>query len=471
MEERLRRHLQDESLIPAGSRVLVGYSGGADSTCLLHLLHQLGFAVVAAHLHHGMRPEADEELEKCGAVCEASAIPFVAGRADVPRLASDTGVGLEEAGRNARYGFFREAAARSGCSPIATGHTQTDHVETVLLNLTRGCGLSGLSGIPQSRDGIVRPLLIFRRDETTSYCQEQGLWTHDDPANFDPRFARSRIRSRVVPELRSINSNFEAAAARLAALAEEEDRFLDGLAAAALERAEIPLNGELRFLTEDCEIAFSSSGLGALPAVLFRRAVRLAAGALGAALDSRQVGQIAGSFSNGESGSVTAEGGEVALEWDSDTLRVRQLAPVEPFRYPLAVPGETESPAFGWVFAAEVARAERTAQKRAELCVEIDPGAVSGPLHYRTAEPGDAIRPLGFKGERKLSDVLSEAGLTPAARKRLPIVCDIIGPVWAPGVCLAERVKSGAGAGDAIRIRFAPLNRHNSESAETHATR
>lgn len=451
MRERLARHLAETGLIPEGLRVLLGYSGGADSTCLLHLLAEIGIDVVAAHLHHGQREEADREQRLCEATAEGLGVPFATGRADVPRLARDRRMSMEEAGREARYGFFRQAAARLECSLIATAHTRDDHVETVLFRIARGTGLAGLAGIASSRDGIVRPLLPFSRAETRAYCETRGLWFHDDPANDDLANSRVRVRKEVLPALRAINPEADAAVARLAALADEEDRFLDGAAAAALERAEIPLNGTLAFLTRDVEIAFDRRTLDHLPAVLLRRAARLSARALGAELDYEGATAVLKS----ERGSLTAEGGEVALEWDGERLHGRVLRPTAPFRYPLTLPGETESDEFGWKLTAYPVEEAET-PVRASLVAEVDRSLVRGGLHFRGFAAGDVMRPLGFDGTRKLSDLLSEAGLTPAARTRLPIVCDLIGPLWAPGVCLDERARPKGEA--AVRLQFEGLN-------------
>ena len=448
MLEKLRRHLDETALIPKGVRVLVGHSGGADSTCLLTLLAEIGVDMVAAHLHHGQRVEADREQGLCEAYAESLGVPFATGRADVPRLARDRGMSLEEAGREARYGFYAQAAARLECSLVATGHTRDDHVETVLFRIARGTGIAGLAGIPARRGEIVRPLLPFSRAETRHFCEERGLWFHDDPANDDEANARVRVRKSILPAMRTINPEADAAIARLARIADEEDRFLDGAAAAALERAEVPLNGDLGFLTHDVEAAFDRRTLDHLPAVLLRRAVRLAARALGADLDF----EAASAVMRGERGSVTAEGGEVALEWDAARLHGRALRPTVPFRYPLTLPGETESDEFGWRLVAYPLDAPTSPPVRASLANEVDRSVVRGGLHFRGALPGDTMRPLGFEGTRKLSDLLSEAGLTPAARARLPIVCDLVGPLWAPGVCLDERARPKGGAAVALRL-------------------
>jgi tRNA(Ile)-lysidine synthase len=118
-------------LLDNSVRILVGYSGGADSTCLVHLLSQSKVDFVAAHLHHGQRPEADKEMSLCEAFCQSLDVPFVSGRADVPRMSQELKIGLEEAGRMARYNFLNQAARRLECDSIATAHTGTDSVETI----------------------------------------------------------------------------------------------------------------------------------------------------------------------------------------------------------------------------------------------------------------------------------------------------------------------------------------------------
>ena len=315
MLDRFRRHLLESALVPEGSRVLVGYSGGCDSTALLHLLHESGIEVVAGHLHHGQRDEADEELTQCQSFADSLDIPFASGRADVPRMAREMGIGLEEAGRQARYAFFREAAFRLGCQLIATAHTQTDQIETILLNIVRGTGLHGLGGIPERRENIIRPLLPFSRKETEAYCEQRQFWTHDDPSNSDPSFSRARVRHRIVEEFKLINPGFDQAILRLSDIASEEDRFLNGMAAAALEQCEIPLNGDLQFLTDSLEIRFDRPKLAHLPIALLKRSLRLATEALGATLTFDQTLVTVNGILQSEKGAISSEGGEVVIEW------------------------------------------------------------------------------------------------------------------------------------------------------------
>jgi tRNA(Ile)-lysidine synthase len=243
----------------------------------------------------------------------------------------------------------------------------------------------------------------------------------------------------------------------MAHIVSDEDRFLSGMAAAALEQSAIRLNGELEFLTLDCEAAFSGKTLGNLPPVLFRRAVRLAVQALGGGLEQNQVAVIEAGIRDGTSGSVSAEGGEIALEWSPDSISVRRVHPDAPFRFPLTVPGETDSPEFGWIFLATVESRQPSEQRRGGFEAVIGQDSIKGPLYFRPAESGDTIQPFGFEGHRKVSDILSEAHLTLAARRRLPIICDMVGPVWIPGHCLSNRVKLQNNPSHAVCIRFGPL--------------
>jgi tRNA(Ile)-lysidine synthase len=457
MREALRQRLEEKQLIPAGSHVLVAYSGGPDSTCLLHLLHALGVSVAAAHLHHGQRPEAEQEAERCREFCERLSIPFALGRADVPGLSRDSGMGLEEAGRHARYGFFRQAARQLECTLIATAHTQDDSVETVLFNLIRGSGLAGLAGIPAQREEIIRPLLPFTRRQTLAYCQEEGLEIHHDPANTDLSFSRARIRSMVMPQLEAIQPSFRTSMMRFAAIVDEEDRFLNGMAAAALEKAETPLNGLLRFLTLDCEASFQRRELACLPMVLLKRAVRVGAEALGGSLDHDQTLCAAHGIAGRGPGSASSTGGAVTITWGDDRVDFSVSSPDEPFRFGLTIPGETVSDEFGWVLSGRRARDTDPVRPRASLEAVLDSRRTQGSLYFRSAQPGDALQPLGMTGTRKVADILSEMGLTKAARRRLPIICDFVGPIWIPGGPLADRVKVTAETHDQLILRLAPL--------------
>ncbi|RYG30796.1 hypothetical protein EON81_24230, partial [bacterium] len=189
---------------------------------------------------------------------------------------------------------------------------------------------------------------------------------------------------------------------------------------------------------------------------LRRRALRLAVRAVGGSLDHGQAERLADDLAESRNGSITCEGGRVVAILD-EALTVRDLQATVPARYPLAA-GDLESDEFGWSLAVDVSRPSSERPERKSLAVELDRAKVKGTLFLRATEPGDRIAPYGFDGTRKLADLLSEAGLTASARRRLPIVCDIVGPIWVPGIALSERVAKDERTDAVWRLRLAPLS-------------
>lgn len=431
-------------------------------------MHRCGLDVVAAHLHHGQREEAEKEMLLAEAWCNELGVPFVVGRADVPRLASDHKLSLEEAGRHARYHFFEQAAFRLECRWIVTAHTQDDQIETLLFHLLRGTGLAGLRGIPQQRGRICRPLLDFTRAETHAYCDHHGLWTVDDPANTDPTFARARMRHRILPELEQIQPGFRQNLLRFAEIAGEEDEFLERAAAALLEQAERPLNGPLQFLTQNEELALDRGYLRSAPEVLGKRGLRLAAEVVGSRLEREGTQRLWLQIQSDQTGSEGLPGGQAVVEWSAETVHFRSLQEVEPFRFAVTVPGETVADVFGWQIEAWHEPEAEPIDDPTWMDLSLDPDQLQGTLYFRRAQAGEKIQPLGMEGTKLISDLYQERRLTALARRKLPVVCDFLGPVWIPGVVLADRVKLKSSSVRRMRLRFRPIgsgNDHNDMNA------
>ena len=194
-----KNHMTDR-----GDSVLAAVSGGADSVCLLLLLHEmaaeLGIKVFAFHMNHGIRgAEADRDEQFVMELCERLNIPLTVAHEKVEEYAAERGLSGEEAGRILRYHHLGETAEKYQCAKIAVAHHEDDDAETVLLNLFRGSGLAGLSGIRPVRENIIRPLLCVSRKEIEGYLNEQELSWCEDSTNKENDYTRNKIRNELLP--------------------------------------------------------------------------------------------------------------------------------------------------------------------------------------------------------------------------------------------------------------------------------
>ncbi len=208
VEPALRRALEGACAVPAGSRVLVAVSGGADSTALLlgfsRLARERGIEIRAAHLHHGLRGrEADGDRDFVRELCERLQVPLHDARWNCAARMSRRGLSGHAGLRRLRQEFLLAAARRAGAVAIATAHTADDQLETLLIRLTRGTGLAGLAGIPARRGPWIRPLLEITRPEIVADLEAAGIGWREDSSNRDPAYLRSRIRHEAIPALAS----------------------------------------------------------------------------------------------------------------------------------------------------------------------------------------------------------------------------------------------------------------------------
>src|ERR1700680_3665234 len=233
MLDTIAAFIDQHHLLPSGGAVIVAVSGGADSLCLLHLLHQLcgsgkrypAIALHAAHLNHQLRGEAG--AQDAAAVASNTAewgLPFTCGEIDVPALARLEHRSLEDAARLARYRFLREVARGQ---PIAVAHHADDQVETLLLHYFSGSGLAGMVGMLPRQSDIIRPLLAVTHAQTVGYCQQHGITPVEDLSNADPAYTRNRIRHQLLPLMEAINPGFRATLLRSAAVMRSDLHYIE----------------------------------------------------------------------------------------------------------------------------------------------------------------------------------------------------------------------------------------------------
>ena len=234
MEQKVLNTIKKYNLIENGDKVVVGVSGGPDSISLLHILNKfcknkiLNFEIIVCHVNHQIREEANDDEEYVREYCEKNNIKFYAKRIDVIKYANNNKMGLEEAGRKIRYDFFDEILEKEYANKIAIAHNKNDKAETIIMNIIRGSGISGLKGIEPIRDNkYIRPIIECERTEIEKYAKENNLNPRIDKTNFENDCTRNKIRNIVLPYIKKeFNSNIVETMNRLSNLATETDEYI-----------------------------------------------------------------------------------------------------------------------------------------------------------------------------------------------------------------------------------------------------
>jgi tRNA(Ile)-lysidine synthase len=375
--------------------IVVLLSGGRDSVCLLHRLKDED--VTALHVNYGLRPEADGDEAFCRDLCERLGVPLVVHHPGPP-------VGNVQAwAREVRYA----EAAKLG-PVVATGHTASDQVETVLYRLAASPGRRALLGI-RDRPGVIRPLLSWTREQTAAYCRECGLEWREDASNESDAFARNRVRHELLPALRAIHPAAEANILRTLEILRDEAEVLDAL----------------------IETEPSVARIAALPPALRRLTVQAIAGegSVGARAD-----EILALGARGGTASLDLGGGLRAVV-EYGRLRFDHGPPPPPTPTRLPVPGAV---AFG------------AGRVTCELATDgtFDAAALGADLEVRAWRPGDRVR------SRTLQDLFTDRKIPREQRHQLPVVVAGGEIAWVPGVATGERFRAGPGTRERARLSW-----------------
>ena len=451
------------------SSILVAFSGGPDSTALLHSLCSLrddfDLELRAAHLDHGLRPdssEADSDFAKTFAA--SLGVPLVTEIADTNALRAKYGLSVEDAARRVRYDFLSRVAAATEVDCVALGHTLDDQAETVLLHTLRGTGLDGLSAMKEvsSRDirgrtiTLFRPMLSVSRAEVLDYCTESRLTPRLDESNLSTRFTRNRIRLDLMPRLEEYNPSIQRALARLARSASLDSDFI---------RAEVEKVADDTISADSCGVSIEREGFAQLhPAVghrLLRYAVQLAKGDT----DDLAFEHISRMFDmmSGSAGKVVALPGGLRFDVDYGQAHIRRvgasdsrLPEMRSRQFTLKVPGTTVEG--GWNVSAllnqDSSGFRQTRGSELSFLERFDANALGKAPIVRTRRAGDTFQPLGMAGEKKLKDFMIDAHIPRRWRDRVPLVESEGRIAWVVGWRIADWAKVEAGTRRVLEIRF-----------------
>ncbi len=430
LTETIRKTIAHHELIPAGAKVVVGVSGGADSVALLRVFQALEVPVTVAHLNHQLRGvESDGDEAFVRDLAEELGFPMVGKSVDVRKRAEASGLSLEMAARQARHDFFAEF----GDAVVALAHHADDQVETFLLRLARGAGTEGLSGMSFAQTigslRLIRPMLKIPRPEILQWLEENHFAWREDASNRDPAFLRNRIRHSILPRLgRELNPNIRENILRTMEILQAENQCMDLIVDEA---------SSLEPHTTATRLEASST----LPLAVRRRLVRKWLFEQGAEeVGFEAVEKILALMDKAE--------GTTVFE-----LNDWQRVVVEYGTSRLEFVGQAFQPARGrqeclphMVLTTELGRGWK---KDGAEQIGALPAAASfdaervgdAPITVRSFEPGDRMEPLGMEGHRKLQDIFTDAKIPRARRASIPVVVCRGEIIWIPGYRIDRKWK------------------------------
>ena len=423
MEGKVASFIKKNNLICAGERVGVAVSGGVDSMTLLFMLKKMGYPLVALHFEHGIRKEASRaDADFVRAFCAREDIPFVMRSADVPAYAREKKMSMEAAGRVLRYAFLMEADAQK----VATAHHMDDNAETVLMNMARGCGIGGLTGIDMQSGRLVRPFLCLRRAEIEKYAEEKQIPYVTDQSNFDMHFTRNRIRHGVMSELEKINPGIAVTMRRLSQNAREYERMIGALA------DQLPITHEAGGASVD------AAQLGALEPPVAAEVLLRMCGIAGSRTDVERVHIDAIRALSRTGAKIPVKNGIFAKYSYGRLIIYKKHDRIEDISFCVPLTDVTVFPG-GSICKKNGTLDPHNKDKNCECFAQLPEDTV-----VRTRRPGDVFRPFG-SGKKKLKDFLIEKKIPREDRDGIPLVAygDCI--IWVAGIAISAdyAVKAG----------------------------
>ena len=446
--QQMHRFILRHTMIEDGETVLVAVSGGADSLALLYGLHaihpQLNCCQLhVVHLNHGLRPDAVVDAEFVEQHAARLELPFHGHTVDVPCLGKQWKLSVETAGRKARYEFYETVCAEVGATKVALGHHQDDTAETVLMNLLRGAGTTGLKGIAPVRDGkFIRPLMGFTRQEIEAFLTSMSLKPRHDLTNTDCCYLRNRVRHELIPLLeRDYNPNIKTGLSRTAEVLSAESEYLDTAAREAFEACWV-------VDAQSTGVVLNREEFLQHHIALQRRILRYSLAAM--------LGQVSDFYFDHCQAVLNLIKGDkpnvvLALPNGLQFRRAYQRlfferAPREigDFAYSLVVPSKTFIPALNaevTVDIGDMLSGNGISLPDGRYQAMFDWDAVQRPLTIRNRRQGDRVQPHGMQGTKKIKDFFIDAKVPRHERDSIPmLVCgDEI--LWIIGYTTSERFK------------------------------
>lgn len=436
MRDTVRAYIEKYQLLEESCPVLVGLSGGADSIALLTLLVKLGYSCIAAHCNFHLRGEESMRDERFAEeYAKTLQVPFLKTDFDTEQYAAANHLSIEMAARELRYNWFEEKRSETGAQAIAVAHHRDDSVETVLMNLVRGTGIRGMSGIRPKNGYVVRPLLCVTRKEITAWLDARNISYVTDSTNLSDAYTRNFIRLRVLPLLEDINPSVRTAIARTA----------DHLSAAEAVYMHVVEQAKAEVLDEGNRISIPALMHYPSPAAILYELLK-------AYNFSRTVSEDIYAALEGEPGKQFFSPTHRLVK-DRDYLLLSSIETKPEQTYVLS--GNEEK----WVGPVElsfnkVVISENFHIRKDKNIAYFDYDKLAFPLTLRTWKDGDWFIPFGMKGRKKLSDYFSDRKFSRFEKERVWLLCSGNDIIWIVGERPDNRYSIGSATKCALIVNF-----------------
>lgn len=426
MLNKVKDYIRKHKLLNDNGLYIVALSGGADSVALLLLLDEMGYNIHAAHCNFHLRgEESDRDELFCESLCQQKSIPFHRVHFDTLTYAETHKVSVEMAARELRYHYFEELRSDIGATGVCVAHHQDDSVETVLLNLIRGTGLRGLTGI-QCRNGhILRPLLCVSRKEIESYLQTKDQSYVIDSTNLEDDMLRNKVRLRVIPLLQELNPAVTENILRTSENLTEAQGILDSIVSLYKNSKSLDLNELKKY--------------GSSEYILFEWLKDY--GFNGVQVKEAMGAETGGIFTSSQGYDLLVDRGRFVVEPTLKSLK------------PLCIPEEGT-----YVLDEETKISVKKVPvwvSREERVATLDASKVHFPLTVRRVEKGDKMVPYGMRGHRLLSDIMTDRKMTLFEKRRQIVVVDakdII--VWLAGIRISDLCQIDDTTTEVVEIHY-----------------
>lgn len=437
IEQKALKFIDENHLIDFGDKILVALSGGADSVFLLSFLlkfkKRFRIKLAAFHLNHKLRGKSADDDEKfCKDFCSENNVPFVSVSNEVKANAKKSKLSIEEAARKIRYQELQKAATKLGCNKIATAHNSSDNVETILLNLFKGAGLKGLSGIPVKRENIIRPILSLTSDEIRKYLVQNKIHFRIDESNLKSDYERNFLRNKIIPELKKrLNPQLEEKISKTSKIISEISLVVEKEIEKLERNAVIKKDGKV-FINLNKFSKRDRNFVGVFLKSLIERNFRIE-------LSSANICDLTNLINSQPGKSIYLKEKVSALRERDKLVICKNL--IDKNNTVFLVSADEKIELNGTEFSIEEVNKKMIKFTNNKFSEFISGDGLGKKFEIRRWREGDKFQPIGMKGTKKLSDFLSDVKISSVDKKDQYVLTNSGKIVWVIGLRLDETFK------------------------------